>query len=388
MCSRRQLRPGYDESSTRRRPRRSVRQSGTVGNEDSASSWTLLFPLRALEVRGGAGGAFTKPVAMDVVVVNPSSVQGPGRATGTGKILLDLIAGRLSTVVDTRISIVDIDDCARGHILAASQGAAGRRYILNSFSMTIQEAVGLLASVIDRPLRVKYLPAPVALVGGTVIGAAYRLVGKQAPVCREMVRTLVHGHVYDGSRAARELGLDYTPATETLTAPDLVGARREPHPVTPAEVDRLVAAGFPAAYASGYRCEEMGEGWAIARWTYDPATLRPGGYISGPTLFGLADLAFWFATFTVLGPAPMAVTSDLSIAFLRPALGGRCPRPGPTCFGSGRPGSMARSGSGSTALRIVWWPTPPGATRRHPTCRCEPPCGLGFFCGSFQLSNN
>ena len=92
--------------------------------------------------------------------------------------------------------------------------------------------------------------------------------------------------------------------------------------MTPAEVDRLVAAGFPAAYAGGYRCEEMGDGWAVARWTYDPASLRPGGYISGPTLFGLADLAFWFATFTVLGPAPMAVTSELSIAFLRPALDG------------------------------------------------------------------
>jgi uncharacterized protein (TIGR00369 family) len=92
--------------------------------------------------------------------------------------------------------------------------------------------------------------------------------------------------------------------------------------MTPAEVDRLVASGFPAAYDGGYRCEEMGDGWAVARWTYDPASLRPGGYISGPTLFGLADLSFWFATFTVLGPAPMAVTSELSISFLRPALGG------------------------------------------------------------------
>ena len=95
-----------------------------------------------------------------------------------------------------------------------------------------------------------------------------------------------------------------------------------PDRLSPADVDRLVSQGFPAAYAGGYRCEEMGEGWATARWTYDPDTLRPGGYISGPTLFGLADLAFWFATFTVLGPAPMAVTSDLSISFLRPALGG------------------------------------------------------------------
>ena len=161
--------------------------------------------------------ALTEGSGIEVVVVNPSSVQGPGRATGTGKILLDLIAGRLSTVVDTRISIVDIDDCARGHILAASKGLPGQRYILNSFSMTIQEAVGVLATVIHRPLRVRYLPAPIALAGGTVIGALYRLFRRQAPVCGEMVRTLIQGHVYDGSRATRELGLTYTPATDTLT---------------------------------------------------------------------------------------------------------------------------------------------------------------------------
>jgi dihydroflavonol-4-reductase len=190
--------------------------SGTVGNEDSIHREHFYSHYERSKyeaehvVLNEAGG-------LDVVIVNPSSVQGPGRASGTGKILLDLIAGRISTVVDTRISIVDIDDCARGHILAGLKGVAGRRYILNSFSMTIQEAVGLLGSVIDRPLRVKYLPAPVALVGGTVIGAVYRLIGRQAPVCREMVRTLVHGHVYDGSRAARELGLSYTPATDTLT---------------------------------------------------------------------------------------------------------------------------------------------------------------------------
>jgi dihydroflavonol-4-reductase len=191
-------------------------ESGTVGNEESAHRGHFYSEYERSKY-DAEKVAVTEAGGLDVVIVNPSSVQGPGRATGTGKILLDLIAGRLSTVIDTRISIVDIDDCARGHILAASQGTVGRRYILNSFSMTIQEAVGLLASVIDRPLRVKYLPAPVALVGGTMIGAAYRLVGKQAPVCREMVRTLVHGHVYDGSRAARELGLTYTPANETLT---------------------------------------------------------------------------------------------------------------------------------------------------------------------------
>jgi dihydroflavonol-4-reductase len=40
--------------------------------------------------------------------------------------------------------------------------------------------------------------------------------GRQPPVCREMVRTLAHGHRYDGSRAERELGLRYTPVAETF----------------------------------------------------------------------------------------------------------------------------------------------------------------------------
>ena len=45
---------------------------------------------------------------------------------------------------------------------------------------------------------------------------AYRARGRTPPVCREMVRTLLHGHRYDGSRATRELGLAYTPARETF----------------------------------------------------------------------------------------------------------------------------------------------------------------------------
>ena len=190
-------------------------EPGTVGTEQTRhrGSFSSHYERSKYEAEQVVA---TEGAALDVVVVNPSSVQGPGRATGTGKILLDLIAGRLSTVVDTRISIVDIDDCARGHMLAAANGARGQRYVLNSFSMTMQEAVGVLASVGGRSLRVRYIPSPLAMVAGTVIGASYRLLGRRAPVCAEMIRTLVHGHVYDGSKASRELGLRYTPANETL----------------------------------------------------------------------------------------------------------------------------------------------------------------------------
>ena len=92
--------------------------------------------------------------------------------------------------------------------------------------------------------------------------------------------------------------------------------------LTPDAVNAFLAETYPSAHASGHRCEEIASGRAVGRWLYDATTLRPGGLISGPTQFALADLSLWFLTFTVLGLAPMAVTSDLHITFLRPAAGG------------------------------------------------------------------
>ena len=92
--------------------------------------------------------------------------------------------------------------------------------------------------------------------------------------------------------------------------------------LTAEQVNEFVAEVFPSAYAEGTRCEELGEGWALARWPFDPSELRPGAYISGPRMFSMADSALWYATFTVTGLEAMAVTSEMSIRFLRPAQGG------------------------------------------------------------------
>ncbi|MGI8518826.1 MAG: NAD-dependent epimerase/dehydratase family protein [Acidimicrobiia bacterium] len=152
----------------------------------------------------------------DVVVVSPSSVQGPGRAGGTGKLLLGVMSGRLRTLVETRISIVDIDDCARGHLLAARKGVSGERYVLNSFSMSLSEAVRIIEGVVGRELGVRYLPPLVVRLMGAIGGGVFRVLRKDAPICSESVRTILYGHVYDGSRATRELGLAYSPADMTL----------------------------------------------------------------------------------------------------------------------------------------------------------------------------
>jgi len=92
--------------------------------------------------------------------------------------------------------------------------------------------------------------------------------------------------------------------------------------LSPVEVDRFVEAEYPAAYHAGIRCVDLREGYATARWVHDPDSVRPGGLISGPSQFIVADSALWFLSFTILGLAPMAVTSDLHMTFLRPAAGG------------------------------------------------------------------
>jgi uncharacterized protein (TIGR00369 family) len=79
---------------------------------------------------------------------------------------------------------------------------------------------------------------------------------------------------------------------------------------------------YPAAAGSGVRCDAIGDRSAVARWAYDETQLRPGRYISGPTQFMLADTSLWFAVFSVIGIESMAVTSEMSIRFLRPARDG------------------------------------------------------------------
>jgi dihydroflavonol-4-reductase len=155
-------------------------------------------------------------IDQDVVYVNPSSVQGPGRAGGTGKFFLAFVDGRLKVFVDTYVSLVDIQDCSAGHLLAAERGVPGERYLLSGIGMTITQALTLAADVAGVDRKPRLAPRPLAMIGGTAAEYLFRAAGKHPPVCREMVRTLLHGHRYDGSRAERELGLVYTPARETL----------------------------------------------------------------------------------------------------------------------------------------------------------------------------
>jgi dihydroflavonol-4-reductase len=190
---------------------------GAVGREDTAHrGWYLSDYERSKAEGERAVLDEARRRDLDVVLVNPSSVQGPGRRGGTGRILLALLDGRLPVFIDTRISVVDIADAVEAHVLAAERGARGERYVISGATLTSREALEVLARVSGRPVRVRFVRGAVAEAAGAVAGAAFRVRGRRPPLCRDMLRTMRHGHAYDGSRAARDLGLRYTPVEDTL----------------------------------------------------------------------------------------------------------------------------------------------------------------------------
>jgi dihydroflavonol-4-reductase len=192
-------------------------ERGTVGNEDSPHrGWYMSVYERSKREGEVAALAAGERDGVDVVSVNPSSVQGPGRAGGTGRIMIAYLNGRLRAFVHTNISIVDIRDTVEGHLLAADRGEPGRRYVLNGATLKSSEALEIVSGMTGVVEKPRFLPPAVAKAAAVAVETGFKAARKHPPVCRAMVRTMLHGHRYDGSRATRELGLTYTPVQDTF----------------------------------------------------------------------------------------------------------------------------------------------------------------------------
>ena len=192
---------------------------GTVGAETTPPprKWLSAYA-RSKHLAEQAAFADAARLGIELVAVNPSSVQGPGRTHGSARIFIGFLRGKLRWAVETRMPLVFVDDAINGHLLAASRGKAGERYLISGWSPTVAEAVALLAEISGVERRVRYLPGWMFSGAAGTVAAAWRLVGKEPPLCRAMAREVRHGHVFDSSKAERELGLKFTPPEEWLGA--------------------------------------------------------------------------------------------------------------------------------------------------------------------------
>jgi dihydroflavonol-4-reductase len=191
--------------------------AGAIGRESTPHrGWYLSNYERSKHLAERAVFRLGEETGVEVVCVNPSSVQGPGRSTGSARLIINVAGGKLPLLIDSVVSIVDVADCARGHVLAESNGEPGERYILNGATIGTRDAVALVDRLWGLPRRVRWIPPFAARAVAAAMDAAGWALRHDMPFCGEAVRVVLQGHRYDGLRAERELGLRYTPLQETL----------------------------------------------------------------------------------------------------------------------------------------------------------------------------
>ncbi len=94
-------------------------------------------------------------------------------------------------------------------------------------------------------------------------------------------------------------------------------SERETAKISVAAFERLMAEKLPLAARLGMEVESLEPGRAVMRMACDDEVLRPGGTVSGPAMVALADVALYAAVLSLIGPVELAVTTNLSINFLR-----------------------------------------------------------------------
>ena len=88
--------------------------------------------------------------------------------------------------------------------------------------------------------------------------------------------------------------------------------------ISVAELEKFLHVEFPQAFSSGDIAIESADGTScLLRQRYSEQMLRPGGTVSGPTLMALADFAMYVVLLSAIGPVGLAVTTNLTINFLR-----------------------------------------------------------------------
>ena len=150
---------------------------------------------------------------LPVVIVNPSAPIGPYdvKPTPTGKIIVDFLNGKVPAYLDTGLNIIDVEDCAWGHLLAAQKGRAVERYILGNKNISLKEIYALMARLTNREppkVRIPYAVAWGAAVGSEIVG---KMLKKQPKVSLGAVKMAKHYMYFSPAKAVKELGLPQSP---------------------------------------------------------------------------------------------------------------------------------------------------------------------------------
>lgn len=155
---------------------------------------------------------------LPVVIVNPTLVIGVHdiKPTPSGQMILDVAGQKMPGYVDGGVNIIDVEDVAIGHILAAKKGRVGERYLFGNRNITVHDYLYTIAQIAgDKPPSLR-LPFNAALALGHIFEATSAITHKPPLVTASEVRIAKMREWYDCSKAINELGLPQTPIEETI----------------------------------------------------------------------------------------------------------------------------------------------------------------------------
>jgi len=155
---------------------------------------------------------------LPLVIVNPSTPVGPRdiKPTPTGKIIVDFLNRKMPAYLDTGLNLLDVEACARGHILAAHQGKIGEKYILGNQNLTLAEIFAMLSEITGlKAPRVKlpYYPILWAAYANQALSA---VTGREPLIPLAGVQMAAKFMYFDPGKAVAELGLPLTPVRDSL----------------------------------------------------------------------------------------------------------------------------------------------------------------------------
>jgi dihydroflavonol-4-reductase len=155
----------------------------------------------------------------DVVIVNPSTPVGERdiKPTPTGRIVVDFLKKKFPAYVDTGLNLVDVKECARGHIAALEKGRSGERYILGGENLTLKQILDKLAVITGLPSPKIRVPYVLALATGVVDEVVTgRIRGREPRATIDAVRMGRKKMFVSSAKAERELGWKRVPVDDAL----------------------------------------------------------------------------------------------------------------------------------------------------------------------------
>jgi len=156
---------------------------------------------------------------LHVVTVNPTTPVGEQdvKPTPTGRIVVDFLKRKFPAYVETGLNLVDVRECARGHIAALEKGTPGQRYILGGENLTLKQILDKLGHITGLPSPRIKLPYFFALATGVVDEAITgRLFGREPRATVDTVRMGKKKMFASSTKAERELGWRIVPVEDAL----------------------------------------------------------------------------------------------------------------------------------------------------------------------------